>query len=60
VIRRIAVTATAQRNKGIRSKETTLVVREQRIVVRKLIEPRMEEIPAIWREKIARSTEIPE
>jgi len=60
VIRRIAVTATAQRNKGIRSKETTLVVREQRMVVRKLIEPRMEEIPAIWREKIARSTEIPE
>lgn len=29
------------------------------IVVIKLIEPRMEETPARWREKIARSTEAP-
>jgi hypothetical protein len=38
----------------------TFVVREQTIVVRKLILPRIEEIPAKWRLKIAKSTEIPE
>lgn len=60
VIRRIAVTATAQRNKGMRSRETTFVVREHRIVVKKLIDPRIDEIPAMCREKMARSTEMPE
>jgi hypothetical protein len=35
-------------------------VREQIIVVRKLILPRIEDTPAMWRLKIARSTEIPE
>jgi hypothetical protein len=60
VIRRIAVTEIAQSIRGIRSREITLVVREQMIVVRKLILPRIEEIPARWRLKMARSTEIPE
>ena len=46
VIKRIAVTEMAQSIRGIRSREITLVVREQTIVVRKLILPRMEEIPA--------------
>ena len=46
VIRRTAVTEMAQSIRGIRSREMTLVVREQIIVVRKLILPRMEEIPA--------------
>lgn len=38
----------------------SLLVREQIIVVKKLIEPKIEETPAMWREKIAKSTEIPE
>lgn len=59
VIRRIAVTATAQRNRGKRSKEILLVVREQIIVVRKLILPKIEEIPDKCSLKIAKSTEIP-
>lgn len=46
VIRRIAVTEIAQSIRGIRSREMTLVVREQIIVVRKLILPRIDEIPA--------------
>jgi hypothetical protein len=46
VIRRIAVTEMAQSIRGIRSREITLVVREQTIVVRKLILPRIDEIPA--------------
>lgn len=55
-----AVTARAHNIRGIRSKEMTLVVREHRIVVRKLILPKMEEIPAKCNLKIAKSTEIPE
>jgi len=50
----------AQSIRGIRSREMTFVVREQTIVVRKLILPRIEEMPAKWRLKIAKSTEIPE
>jgi hypothetical protein len=46
VTKRTAVTERAQSIRGIRSREITLVVREQMIVVRKLILPRMEEIPA--------------
>jgi hypothetical protein len=46
VIKRIAVTEIAQSMRGMRSREMTLVVREQTMVVRKLILPRMEEIPA--------------
>jgi len=46
VISKTAVTDRAHSIKGIRSKEITLVVREQIIVVRKLILPKIEEIPA--------------
>ena len=46
VINKIAVTERAQSMSGIRSREILFVVREQTIVVRKLILPRMEEIPA--------------
>lgn len=46
VTKRTAVTERAQSIRGIRSREITLVVREQIIVVRKLILPRIEEIPA--------------
>jgi hypothetical protein len=60
VINRREVTARAHSIRGRRSIERTFVVREQIIVVKKLIEPRIEEIPAMWREKIAKSTEIPE
>jgi len=59
VISRIAVTAIAHKKRGKRSKEILLVVREQMIVVKKLILPRIEEIPDKWRLKIAKSTEIP-
>jgi hypothetical protein len=45
VINKIAVTATAHKNKGKRSKEILFVVREQIIVVKKLILPKIEEIP---------------
>ena len=57
--KRIEVTARAQSIRGIRSKEIILVVREQIIVVKKLILPRIDEIPATCRLKIAKSTEIP-
>ena len=46
VIKRIAVIDTAHKNKGRRSKETILVVREQTTVVKKLILPKIEETPA--------------
>jgi len=59
VIRRIAVTAKAQSIRGRRSKEILFVVREQIIVVRKLILPRIEETPETCRLKIAKSTETP-
>jgi hypothetical protein len=54
------VTAKAQIIKGKRSIETILVVREQIIVVKKLILPKIEETPAKCNLKIAKSTEIPE
>lgn len=60
VINKTEVTAKAQIIRGIRSRDNFLVVREQMMVVRKLIEPRIEEIPAMCSEKIAKSTEIPE
>jgi hypothetical protein len=59
VISRIAVTAIAHRKRGKRSKEMLFVVREQIIVVRKLILPRIEETPDRCKLKIAKSTEIP-
>ena len=46
VTSRMAVIDRAQSSKGKRSKEISLVVREQIIVVRKLILPRIDEIPA--------------
>jgi hypothetical protein len=60
VIRRTAVMAIAHNISGMRSNEMALEVREQIIVVRKLILPRIEEIPARCKLKIAKSTEIPE
>ena len=54
-----AVISTDQTNNGIESN----VIEDKRmfrIVVMKLIAPKMEETPAIWRLKIAKSTEIPE
>ena len=59
VISRIAVITTAQRNKGKRSILILFVVREQTIVVKKLILPKIEEIPAKCKLKIAKSTEMP-
>jgi hypothetical protein len=47
VTKSTAVTAIAQIIRGIRSRETILVVREQIIVVKKLILPKIDEIPAI-------------
>jgi hypothetical protein len=55
---RIVVIITDQTNKGIRSK----VIPFARIliaVVIKFTDPKIEEIPAKWREKIAKSTEAP-
>lgn len=45
-------------NRGIRSKDM-LGFRMLMIVDMKLIAPRIEEIPAKWREKIVKSTEAP-
>lgn len=59
VTRRRAVIDRAHNINGIRSKEMSFVVREQRTVVMKLILPKIEEIPAKCRLKIAMSTEIP-
>jgi len=56
--RRIAVINTDHTNKGIRSK-FIILDRIFMIVVMKLIAPKIEEIPAIWREKIVKSTEEP-
>jgi len=60
VIKSTAVTEIAQRSNGKRSSDTNFVVREQTIVVRKLILPKMEETPARCNLKIAKSTEMPE
>jgi hypothetical protein len=54
--RRIAVIKTDQTNKGI-SSSVIRRLRMLRIVVIKLMAPRIEEAPAMWREKIAKSTE---
>jgi hypothetical protein len=58
-IRRTAVMATDHRKRGRRESLKELLIRDTMIVVRKLILPRIEEIPAKWSLKIARSTEIP-
>lgn len=56
---RIAVISTDQTNKGM---ESSLMEEERMfmIVVMKLIAPRIEEAPARWRLKMARSIENPE
>jgi len=56
--RRITVMKTDQINKGSRSNRIP-GARMLMTVVMKLIAPRIEEIPAKWREKIARSTDPP-
>lgn len=55
--RTVVITA-AQTNRGTRSRRSPFH-RILATVVIKLIEPRIEEIPAKWREKIARSTDGP-
>lgn len=57
--RRTAVIITDHVNKGIWS-NVMFLIRILIIVVIKLIAPKIEEIPAIWREKIDRSTDDPE
>jgi hypothetical protein len=55
---KIAVILTAQTNRDIRSRDIPF----GRILVTveiKLMAPKIEEIPAIWRLKIAKSTEAP-
>lgn len=59
-IRRIAVTDTAHKNKGIDLKENMLLARAHTTVVKKLIEPIIELTPARCRLKIAISTDTPE
>lgn len=56
---RTAVIFTAQMNKGMRSSWSPFQ-RMLTIVVIKFKAPKIEEIPARWREKIARSTDGPE
>jgi len=56
--RRIAVINTDQTNRGIRSKDR-VSERILIIVEMKFTAPRIDLIPAKWREKIARSTEAP-
>lgn len=56
--RRITVTKTDQTKRGSRSNRIP-GARMLITVVMKFIEPRIEEIPARWREKIARSTDPP-
>lgn len=56
--RRSAVIKMAQANRGVRI-ITIFSLRMLIIVVIKLIEPKIDEIPARWSEKIARSTDGP-
>ena len=56
--RRIAVSKTDQTNRGIRSKIIP-VDRILMMVVIKFADPKIEEAPAKWREKMAKSTEGP-
>ena len=58
-IKRTAVIAIDQRKRGKRSNLIREVIRDTKIVVRKLILPKIEEIPERCKLKIARSTEIP-
>lgn len=58
-ISRTAVIATDHKNRGRRASLNAADMRDTKIVVRKLILPRIEEIPARCNLKMARSTEIP-
>jgi hypothetical protein len=60
VIKRTAVTKTAQRKRGRVSTLKETEDRETTIVVKKLMDPRIELIPAKCRLKIAISTLTPE
>lgn len=57
--RRMVVMITAHTNKGIRSNRIPFD-RMLIIVVMKLIDPKIDEAPAKWSEKIAKSTDGPE
>lgn len=57
--KRIAVTSTAQANKGRRSSSNPKVRRLLKVLI-KFTAPSKDEIPARCREKIAKSTEGPE
>jgi len=59
VIKSTAVIATDHKNSGIRAKDWDPVLRPTIIVVKKLILPKIEDIPARCNLKIAKSTEIP-
>ena len=56
--RRTVVIAAAHTNRGVFSGCSSLI-RILKAVVMKLIDPRIDEIPARWSEKIAMSTEGP-
>ena len=58
-INKTAVIATDHKNKGRRASLRDEDMRDTKIVVKKLILPKMEEIPARCNLKMARSTEIP-
>jgi hypothetical protein len=58
-ISKTAVIATDHKNRGSRAIVTLAEVRDTRIVVKKLILPKIEETPARCKLKIAKSTEIP-
>jgi len=58
-ISKTAVIATDHKNRGRRESLINESIRETKIVVRKLILPKIDEIPAKCNLKIARSTEIP-
>ena len=57
--RRMAVTNTAQANRGIRSMTMPITRRLTNVLI-KLTAPNREEIPARCNEKIAKSTDAPE
>jgi len=59
VINKIAVKIIDHKNNDKRSTEKIFLIREHKIVVKKLILPKIEETPAKCNLKIARSTEIP-
>jgi len=54
---KIVVIKIDHKNSGIRSK-FKVFIRIFKIVVIKLIAPKIDEIPAKWREKIAKSTDV--